>query len=333
MFSVDLFADGNDFSLSTIQKNRNLFSQNQLKEKIQSEMKELEMELTHGLNLHLNVNQTYQINSSSIVVSIAKLSVDSFLNKTIVDQHVTFPSKLNFSSNRSQALQVDFVSILKFTMERLSSYESDQIQTNLSRMISLSVLDSNGNSIKVKTNRDDPFSIFIPHDRSAPRPSAFLQNVTMLKNLTLFYYHFISLVSKENQSIHFEFESLNRNLSYIFVYRFDYLPIYNRSHQLIDGTFLFCPMRNSSSFEFYLDNEQTFGHRSISLGVSELNESEAIKFCLSNQSNSTYLRDNERRNFTSNYFLRLYQSGCFYLNDENQWKSDGLRVSLSREEN
>ena len=213
-------------------------------------------------------------------------------------------------------------------MERLSSHSSDQIQTNLSRMISLSILDSNENLIDVKTSRNDPFSIFIPHDRSIQRPSMSLQNVTTMTNLSLFNYHFMSLISKQNHSIHFEFESLNNNLSYLFIYRFDLLLIYNRSHQLIDGSFLFCSSkRNSSMYKFYLDNEQTFGHRSIYLGVGELNDSEVEQFCSSNQSNVTYLRDGEQRNFTSNYFLRLYQSGCFYLDDQNRWKSDGLRVS------
>ena len=68
-------------------------------------------------------------------------------------------------------------------------------------MISLSIFDSNGNSIEVKSNRNDPLMIFIPHDQLAPRPAMSLQNVTQMENLTLFNYHFVSLVSQENQSI------------------------------------------------------------------------------------------------------------------------------------
>ena len=270
-----------------------------------------------------------------------KLSVDSFLNKTLFDQRIIFPSKSKLSSNQSQTLRVrlsfflsvrfemtKIFSLFKFTMERLSFHSSDKIQTNLSRMVSLSISDSNGSLIDVKATRDDPFTIFIPHDRSALRPSMSLQNVTSMNNLTLFNYHFVSLISKQSHSIHFEFQSLNETLSYLFVYRFDFLPIYNRSHQLIDGSFLFCSTAtNSSIYKFYLDNEQTLGHRSIFLGVGELNDSEVKRFCSSNR---TYFRDDEQRNFSSNYFLRLYQSGCFYLDDQNQWKSDGLRVSYSQ---
>ena len=71
-------------------------------------MKDLEMELSEGLNVHLNMNQSFLINSSSIVVSIVKLSVDSFLNRTLSDQRVSFPSQLNLSSNQSQSLRVRF---------------------------------------------------------------------------------------------------------------------------------------------------------------------------------------------------------------------------------
>ena len=35
---------------------------------------------------------------------------------------------------------------------------------------------------------------------------------------------------------------------------------------------------------------------------------------------------NHQYNFTANYQLRIYTSGCYYLNENNQWKSDGLVV-------
>ncbi len=35
---------------------------------------------------------------------------------------------------------------------------------------------------------------------------------------------------------------------------------------------------------------------------------------------------NEQFNFTSDYELRIYTSGCYYLDQNNTWKSDGLLV-------
>ncbi|CAF4451521.1 unnamed protein product, partial [Adineta steineri] len=44
-------------------------------------------------------------------------------------------------------------------------------------------------------------------------------------------------------------------------------------------------------------------------------------------SSITYLPiTNERFNFTSNYQLRIYTSGCYYIDNNNQWKSEGLIV-------
>lgn len=35
---------------------------------------------------------------------------------------------------------------------------------------------------------------------------------------------------------------------------------------------------------------------------------------------------NEVYNFTSDYEIRIYRSACYYLDESNQWKTDGLRV-------
>ena len=35
-------------------------------------------------------------------------------------------------------------------------------------------------------------------------------------------------------------------------------------------------------------------------------------------------------NFSSDYRLRIYTSGCYYLDRDQNWRSDGLWVSLSR---
>jgi hypothetical protein len=37
---------------------------------------------------------------------------------------------------------------------------------------------------------------------------------------------------------------------------------------------------------------------------------------------------NEKNNFTSDFELRIYTSGCYYLDQYNNWQSDGLLVSF-----
>ncbi len=53
-----------------------------------------------------------------------------------------------------------------------------------------------------------------------------------------------------------------------------------------------------------------------------------IDFC-SNPFSTSPPITNKRFNFTSNYELRVYTSGCYYLDQNNQWKSDGLVVNIS----
>ena len=62
--------------------------------------------------------------------------------------------------------------------------------------------------------------------------------------------------------------------------------------------------------------------------LRELNSTEMIHFC-SNRSITDPPITDQRSNLTSNYQLRIYTSGCYYLTEDNQWKSDGLIVGPS----
>ena len=81
-------------------------------------------------------------------------------------------------------------------------------------------------------------------------------------------------------------------------------------------------------YQYFLDNEQTSNHQSFVFGLRELNVSEIIDVCSStlNNSHRPPITD-EPFNFTSDYRLRIYTSGCYYLDEHQQWKSDGLIVS------
>ena len=72
----------------------------------------------------------------------------------------------------------------------------------------------------------------------------------------------------------------------------------------------------------------TVGHQSLIFGLRELNSTEMNDYC-SNQSivNSPPIW-NDPFKFISNYQLRVYTSGCFYLNSDNNWQSDGMVVSV-----
>ena len=119
------------------------------------------------------------------------------------------------------------------------------------------------------------------------------------------------------------------NLSYLFIYKFDQLPQLNSSIHLIDGWTIFCHwnLTNDNLYTFFLDNQQTFNHRSFLFGIRELTVNENLEYCSNYFSIKSTLPivDNISR-FTSDYELRIYSSGCYYLNDTNRWQSNGLRV-------
>ena len=225
-----------------------------------------------------------------------------------------------------------FESLLQLTIERLAPFGNDKqsFHTNFSRTISLSLLAENGAEVSIKTSPNDPFVVVIPNDPEVFQPEMFVQSVASASNLSLFNNHYVPLTPSKPASIQLEFQSLNRNLSYLLVYRFDQLPIFNTSVSLIDGGTLFCSTNqnssSSSSFQYHINDEQTVDHHSFIFSLRELNASEVKQFCRNN-SNSTLPRTDQRINFTADYRLRLYQSGCYYLNANNQWKSDGMRVS------
>ncbi|CAF4055957.1 unnamed protein product [Adineta steineri] len=98
---------------------------------------------------------------------------------------------------------------------------------------------------------------------------------------------------------------------------------------LIDGWTIFCPfnLTNDDTYRYFIDNQQTPGHQSLIFGIRELNSTEMNNYCLNNSSINTSLPiTDEPFNFTSNYELRIYTSGCYYLDENNNWKSDGLIV-------
>lgn len=92
--------------------------------------------------------------------------------------------------------------------------------------------------------------------------------------------------------------------------------------------FLSLDLTDENLFTYFLDNNKTFGHRTVIFGIRELNSTEFEISCIDSSIN--LLINDDLMHFSSNYELRLYTSGCFYLNSNSQWHSDGLLVSRNK---
>jgi hypothetical protein len=79
-------------------------------------------------------------------------------------------------------------------------------------------------------------------------------------------------------------------------------------------------------WSYFIDNQRTFQHQWIIFGIRELNNIELEMYC-SNKSINPPITD-QPFNFSANYELRMFTSGCYYLDSNRNWQSDGLLVSL-----
>ncbi|CAF1602837.1 unnamed protein product, partial [Adineta ricciae] len=325
----NMFADGNDFSSETIDKNRNIYYQKQTATEIAEQVRETISLISYALNLHMNIGQNLTITSPSVFMQLETLSSNSLSNKLISQiENVQIQMPLTFNSTLNDN---QIISLRSFVQPLASADQSNsQSYTNLSRSVSLTFVNQTGHEISIETTFDDPIELIIPRDPNLIIPPMSLQDV-LSSNSTphnqLFYLQYLDITSSLALSLHFEVHPLNHTVGYLFIYKFDRIPQLNSSINDIDGWSLFCPsnMTNDSIYKYWIDNQKTVGHRSIIFGLRQLNSTEITSSC-TNSSMANPPIANQRYEFTSNYELRVYTSGCYYLDANNQWQSNGLLV-------
>ena len=322
----DLFADGDDFSWATIVKGRNAYYQKQAADQILRQAGEVTSLLTDALNIHLNIGQNFTMNTASTFLSLSKVLMGSLTNRLVSQVqggHVSLPASL--STNQTPSSPVSVQSI----MNRLAVADRSATapNTNVSRSTSFSILDRDGNEVAVRTDPSHPIEIIIPRDENLLVPPMILQNVTSLSlipHAQTLNLHFINLSTQAASfSIHLQLRPQTSNISYLLIYKFDQSPRLNSSMSDIDGWSLFC---SSSLYTHFLDNEKTICHRSIIYGIRQLNGTEVDRWCSNPSTQTDPPRSDQPFRFTENYELRLYTSGCYYLDADHRWRSDQLQV-------
>lgn len=316
--------DGKDFSEETLEQNRNIYQQTKLSNEITTKVNQMISLLTSTLNLHINVGQNCQINTSEVFMSMETLSAKSLSNKSIEQvSNARIQLPMNFTANHNGPIS------LQSMIKPLASYGNARSQpnTNLSTTISLAMFDQNGNEISPMINMSDPITLTIPRDPNLVIPPMILQNVTSLNSTRhnqSFYYHYMNITSSFSVSAHIEFRPLDTNLTYLLIYRLDDMPRWNQ----LDGWTIFKPSNLSTegTYNYFIDNQETTGHRSVLFGIRELTSTELVQFRSKSSSTNPPIL-NGKLNFSSDYELRLYTSGCYYLDENNNWKSDQMLVS------
>ncbi|CAF1401522.1 unnamed protein product [Adineta steineri] len=261
------------------------------------------------------------------------ISISSLSNKIIQQSsntQIRIPSTFNLTTNDNSSIS------LRSMTQSLALADNSQSNTNLSRSVSLTVLDLYGNEIPLRTNLNEKIELIIPRDPNIIIPSMTLQNVTSIQTKShyqIFNLHFINLqqsqsVNNRSVSLIFEMKPLDITQSYLLIYRFDSSPQLNSSINQIDGWSLLCPsnLTNDTFYKYFLNNEQTFSHQSIIFGLRELNLTEYETFCINQSFNNNLPISNQPFNFTSDYELRTYTACCYYLDENSIWRTDGILV-------
>ena len=170
--------------------------------------------------MHWNLGREYMLNASTVLASLEKLKRESLRGKEVLSKgsaRVHLPSQgnlcLNEQEQQSGLFRVHSFSsflIISFslcypTLEPLPSFGSS-LDTNLSRSISLTWMDDEGNEIPLQTDLAHPFEIL---------HWSFLQCFSTMR-------------------------PVNEN----FICRFDRAPILNISQAQINGWMVFSPKSN-----------------------------------------------------------------------------------------
>lgn len=133
-----------------------------------------------------------------------------------------------------------------------------QVNTSLSKMISLSILNPNGNDISIRTNDEETFEFMIPRHSKSKVPSMQLYNVTSIHHFEQQFYYLSINVTQSNVnltvSLHVEIRPHNATFSYLLIMKFDGRPQLNSTIKDIDDWSLLCSSGECFMIVFLLSN-------------------------------------------------------------------------------
>ena len=195
-----------------------------------------------------------------------------------------------------------------------------------------------------------PVELWIPRDTSgllAPFQLIDLinaaQNISNAKNLLMF--HSFNLTGA-NVSIHIQIKPTNNDSSvgYLTLLKFGANPVFTQSQNNInktdyDLTALFCPNdlqlnENDSFYLLFANMSLVNGFKGyVGFSVTKINLTQLGINCFNKSTNiidliiSNLIVAKNQNEFTDKYYLRIYTSGCYYMDPlTDQWSSNGMEI-------
>ena len=220
----------------------------------------------------------------------------------------------------------------------LTGYNGDN-ETNigLSRSFDFSLLDESMTEYQVN-NVSKTIDLWISRDTSVLiQPYQYI-NITSLKSsitnlngskINNGYLMNGFQLNGTSVSIHIQLKPLNKSVAYLSLLKFGDNPTLENNYSDIMN--IFCPkdLINDTYHLTFLNMSQINKYKGY-MGYS-LIELDATKIDCLNKSNNSLAKLSELKqnqsNFTSNLWLRIYSSGCYYMDTlTNKWSSFGMEI-------
>jgi hypothetical protein len=219
------------------------------------------------------------------------------------------------------------------TQVALPFVQNGSISIADSKTIGLTFFNSNSSEQPV-SNTSDYFHFKIPRTNQIPlfkQLNTHNSEMSSRKNLlTLDGF----MISTKNVSIHYQLKPTNLLVGYFVALRFGSNPYLNRTIQLFDMFQIFCPLNdltrenNDSFYTLFANMSKTINFTGfIGIGIKQLLTSEFTYYCINKSNYSIENIDNQIPvQFTGNISVRVFLSGCYYVN-----KLTGLYSSYGME--
>jgi hypothetical protein len=219
---------------------------------------------------------------------------------------------------------------------------NNETNIGLSSSVELSFHDENGRQIDV-TNSKSPIDLRIPRDGPSNLTFQFVNatQVNISSGSQLLPNSFS--IKSNNASVHLQIKPLDLSIGYLVVLKFGYTPVLNSEKADYDFFKVLCPyssdyvtLFNESFYLFFLNSSQVNGYKGfVGYGIRELTPSEINTYCIPSVNNTNKLNlksapllaTTNKINFTNDFYLLSYTSGCYYYDSASgKWTSYGMEV-------
>jgi hypothetical protein len=299
-------------------------------------------------SIQLSVNESTQIQTNSVEITYTK-AIAALVNPTLNMSNnctIQLPSNPCLLFDSSVKCSSRVVIQQSYSMSESLAGRNGQSYLGIGWSESASLSFHNGvNEIQVTTNLTYPILLTLARDPSIVIPQFIQQNFSVFSDLDLAenqlaVYNFS--LSSPNSSFHFHLQPDKLNTSYLLVLKYDDLPVINTTVQVYDSFTVACgnlDLKSEANDQFFVlfasMSANQYLASSIGVGVRELHPTEIETLCFNRTANSAIpvLDTTNLTNatfetlFTTNYSIRAYSSGCYYLDPQSgMWRSDGMDV-------